>query len=172
MKYDRSLILLAVLALMLISLLCINYKRMVSAKAQANSQARILHKCKSIEKDLKRLNESPQCALMEEMPLTELNQLIESTVKRNRVSIGHIGRISQDRSNKVDGSEYVENQVKFTVQRASLMSIIKILRSLSIDSDHINIKEITLKESKNGREELWSLITTLSYFVYAPEVKD
>jgi hypothetical protein len=106
------------------------------------------------------------------MPLTELNRIIEKTVKKNSIPIHRIGQISQERSKRIEKSDFVENRVKFNLRGVTMEALIRVLHELSMNETSMIVQNIHIKVDPNDERELWSAEATLVYYIYSKMIDE
>jgi hypothetical protein len=162
----------AIILLVLTVFTGLNYARYDQSKNRAEAQAMMIAKLNGLESRIKELRNRYSYVVHGEMPLTELNRIIEKTVKKNNIPIHRIGQISQERSKRIDKSDFVKNRVKFNLRGVTMEALIRVLHELSVSETSMIVQNIHLKLDPNDEREFWSAEATLVYYIYSKMIDE
>lgn len=164
----RFIVIAVITTVMFIIITLINISELLQKMKVAESSLQLVMDCKKLERQIDELNLSDVYALDEEVPLTEMNQIIEEAVKYHNVPIQAIGKITYEGTQSHKDTDYQISNVKFNIHSITIEKLVKILINLLKRCTFINIQDVHLKALKDNTQEGWSAVISLSYFIYSP----
>lgn len=174
MTASRRLQLQLLVLLVLLSVLSVAaYLHMARQQAAARDAVTQLAEARQLVQQIESLRDRPVLAGVQEMPPTDLAQLVEESAQKANLDVAQIVRIWPEPARRIGQSPYLEKPTQILLRNATLEQFTRFLAHVIQSPYRLRVSALRLsaprdRDAAATGPDRWTAEVTLTYLLYAP----